>query len=322
MKHWEQPLETPVLLIIFNRADTTRRVLDAIRQVRPTKLYVAADGPRAHKTGEADRCAEARAVATEVDWPCDVKTLFREENVGCGHGPAQAISWLFEQEETGIIIEDDILATRSFFYFCQDMLRRYAEDQRVTQVSGMNFQDGWVQDPDYDVYFSEAGPTWGWATWRRAWQHFDYQIPDFETHQAKGYLKDYFWNNDSTPWVLRQLGQTFRGEAGADWWDYQWLYAQYMQHGLAVVPNVNLAANIGFDANATHTTAGDSRFENKPTGELNFPLRVPPFVLPDREADQRYFKRYHEAHTLRRIKNRVKGRSVKFLFNKYIAKKS
>lgn len=306
MKPWNSPLKTPVLLIIFNRADTTRQVLDAIRKVKPTKLYVAADGPRADKPGEAERCAKAREAATAVDWDCEVKTLFQDENIGCGLGPARAISWFFEEEEAGIILEDDILASPAFFYFCQAMLRRYADDKRVTQVSGMNFQDGWVNDPKYDCYFSEAGPTWGWATWRRAWQYFDYYVPDFQSQVEAGYLKDFFWNNYSTPWVLKHLRDVFEGGHGVYTWDFQWLYAQYIQHGLSVVPNANLAANIGFGGDGTHTTSSDSRFENKPIEDLNFPLRLPPFVRPDRIADRRYFKRKYEAHLVRRIKNRVK----------------
>ncbi|MCU0355758.1 MAG: nucleotide-diphospho-sugar transferase, partial [Cytophagales bacterium] len=174
-------------MIVFNRPQTTERVFSAIRKVRPQKLYVAADGPRADKADEAEKTRLTREIATRVDWDCEVKTLFRDENVGCGLGPATAISWLFEQEERGIILEDDCQPSESFFLFCEEVLKRYESDNRVMQVSGMNPLGDWCHDPDYDYYFSEAGITWGWATWRRAWRSYDYYVPNFKEMLHKGY---------------------------------------------------------------------------------------------------------------------------------------
>ena len=159
-------LDTPVLFLVFNRSDTATQVFEKIRQVRPSRLYVAGDGPR-EGYNEEEKVAKAREIATRVDWPCEVKTLFRDKNLGCAHGCSNAISWFFQHEEKGIILEDDCVPHLDFFTFCENLLDRYAEDERVTVVSGNNFQKGkWRGDASY--YFSKFPHIWGWATWRRA----------------------------------------------------------------------------------------------------------------------------------------------------------
>ncbi|MBA4056200.1 MAG: nucleotide-diphospho-sugar transferase, partial [Marivirga sp.] len=164
-----QGLETPVLLLIFNRPDTTRRVFEAIRKARPKRLFVAADGPRQHKPEDADRCAKARKIATDVDWECEVKTFFRDTNVGCGRGPSGGISWFFEHVDEGIILEDDCLPSPLFFRFCAELLERYRDDKRVMEIGGNTFMDEANRDKEYSYYFSSHNNIWGWATWKRAW---------------------------------------------------------------------------------------------------------------------------------------------------------
>jgi len=301
-----QPLNTPVLLIIFNRAHTTKQVLDRIRQVKPTKLYVAADGPRPGNVTDAERCAEARAVIAQVDWDCEVKTLFREQNLGCGVAPSSAISWLFEHEETGIILEDDCVPSKSFFWFCQELLEKYKNDTRVMHISGNNYLKGWRRDSDYSYYFSNKVNSWGWATWRRAWQLYDFNLSNYPELKNKGYLNGIFLNKFEEKYRLSKIEETITNLKKGDVWDYQWEFTVYSNSGLCIVPEVNLVSNIGFGEDATHTF---NQFEEKaktPENEISFPLRHPRFVIRDQESDRRYF------NTMMRDKASAK---LKALFN-------
>ncbi|MBB6610712.1 nucleotide-diphospho-sugar transferase [Pontibacter sp. Tf4] len=287
----QQPLDTPVLLIIFNRAHTTQKVLDRIRQVKPKKLYVAADGPRPGHETDAVRCAEARAVIEQVDWDCEVKTLFREQNLGCGVAPSSAITWLFEHEETGIILEDDCVPSKSFFWFCQELLEKYKNDTRVMHISGNNYLNGWQRDSDYSYYFSNKVNSWGWATWRRAWQLYDFNLGNYPELKNKGYLNGIFLNKFEETYRLSKIEETIANLQKGDVWDYQWEFTVYSNSGLCIVPEVNLVSNIGFGEDATHTF---NQFEEKAKireNEISFPLRHPRFVIRDQESDRRYFNR-------------------------------
>jgi hypothetical protein len=238
-------LKTPVLLVVFNRAETTRQVIDAIRQARPRQLFVAADGPREGVDGDGALCAAARSVATTVDWDCDVQTLFSEKNLGCGLGPSSAISWFFENVEAGIVLEDDCVPDLTFFRFCGELLEYYSAVPKIMQISGSNFL-GETKRGDASYYFSRYPHcSGGWATWRRAWQSFDYEaIP--QEYRAHGI------------------------------WDWQWRLGFEKNGGLAAAPNVNLVTNIGFGrADATHTTGMDHRCANLPRHPMLFPLIHP-----------------------------------------------
>ena len=148
----QHPLKTAVLFLIFNRPDTTKQVFEAIRKSKPPRLYVAADGPRTDKSGEAEKVEQVRRIAMQVDWNCEVKTLFREENLGCGKAVSSAITWFFKNEEEGIILEDDCLPNQSFFWFCEELLERYRDDMRIMAVSGDNFQKGLARN-EFIYYF-------------------------------------------------------------------------------------------------------------------------------------------------------------------------
>lgn len=281
-------LKTPVLLIIFNRPDTTRQVWETIRQARPEKLYVAADGPRMGHPTDSVRCADARAIVETIDWPCELTTWFREENVGCGQGPASGISWFFEKEERGIILEDDILPEPDFFLFCQEMLEKYRDDTRIFQVSGLNPLHGWPEEPPYSYFFTRTASIWGWATWRRAWQHFDFRMSQYPAIEQAGYLRDFFYNQPATQYMMDYLRHTYRNPEAVSWWDYQWMFTRFIQSGLCIVPHQNLIQNIGFGEDATHTQGG-AGFQSIPTGTLSFPLRHPAFVLSSGAAERRQF---------------------------------
>ena len=287
----QEPMRTPVLLIIFNRAHTTQKVFERIREVKPEKLYIAADGPRSHVPSDIERCAETRRIVEQVDWECEVKTLFQEQNLGCGVAPSRSISWLFEHEETGIILEDDCIPSKSFFWFCQELLEKYKDDTRVMHISGNNYLNGWRRDPDYSYYFSDKVNSWGWATWRRAWQLYDFNLGSYPELKQKGYLSGIFLNKFEEKYRLSKLDDTFHNIQKGDIWDYQWEFTVYSNSGLCIVPEVNLVRNIGFGEDATHTFNQYDKKAKVHEQELELPLRHPKFVIRDVASDRRNFSK-------------------------------
>jgi len=286
-----QPLKTAVLLVIFNRPETTRIVFEAIRKAKPPRLYIAADGPRADVPSDSKRCGEAREIVNQVDWECEVKTLFRETGLGCGLGPSSAFTWFFEHEEEGIILEDDCLPSQSFFWFCEELLERYRYDNRVMHIGGNNFLNGWQKDRDYSYYFSNSGHIWGWATWRRAWKLFDFNISLYDKLKGKNYFQNFFLNPVEKIYRLRKFDKTVMS-TNVNWWDYQWDFARYINSGLAVVPKINLIKNIGFGEDATHTLNVNHKNAHMVADEIDFPLRHPPFMIRDFASDKQYFKNF------------------------------
>lgn len=273
----------PILFLIFNRLDTTEQVFAEIRKQQPQKLYVAADGPRAHKEGEAERCQETRDfVMNHIDWDCEVHTLFRDENLGCRRAVSSAISWFFEQEEMGIVLEDDCLPDPSFFNYTSELLEKYQDDERVMMISGDNFLRGTkVNEASY--YFARIPHIWGWASWRRAWQHYDVDMASFDKFKTLNVIKDLF--SDPVEQAYWMTNFTKVGEQGMDTWDYQWVYTILSQNGLCATPAVNLISNIGFVAGATHTTNPNDPNANLPRGTLSEVVH-PQFVLASSSAHE------------------------------------
>jgi hypothetical protein len=255
-------------------------VFSAIAEAKPPKLLVVADGARRDRDDEAALCAQARRIIERVDWDCDVVTNFSEENLGCRKRIATGLDWVFQLVEEAVIVEDDCLPHPSFFRFCDELLERYRDDCRVMSISGDNFQPGRPTSASY--YFSRFPHVWGWATWRRAWRHYDEQMrlwPQFlDARAIEGIVHPSsvgYWSD-----ILQSVHDN-----RIDTWDYQWTFACWTQGGLTALPSVNLVSNIGFRADATHTTAV-SAFAALPSGEMRFPLTHPSFVLPDPRADR------------------------------------
>ncbi len=272
------PLKTPVLFLIFKRLNTTKQVFEQIRKAKPPKLYIAADGPRENVPGEAEKVKEVREfVLNNIDWDCEVKTLFREKNLGCGKAVSSAITWFFENEERGIILEDDTLPSLSFFWFCEELLERYKDDRRIGQIGGCNFQKGkWRGEGDY--YFSKYNHIWGWASWRDRWKKYDFELKSIsddkfienihKEKKAQKYWKQIFWKMK-------------RKEI--DTWDYQWTFTLWYNEQLSIIPNLNLVSNIGFGKDATHTTV-ESEFNNMEHFELIL-KNHPKDIIQNIEAD-------------------------------------
>lgn len=297
-------LETPVLLIGFNRIGPLRQVFEAVRQARPPRLYFAADGPRSEQ--ERPRCEEVRALANEVDWPCEVRTRFNEANMGLRKGVSSAIAWFFKHEEEGIVLEDDTLPVPSFFRFAQDLLRRYRHDERIWVVMGNNLMEEWTGPTDGDYWFSAHGygAPWGWASWRRVWQHYDVDMGQWPALSASPLLKDFFLDAHEEHDVRLMFDRVHAGIMNS--WSYQLDITRIANHGLNILPAVNLIDNIGFGADGTHTTSLADPRNKRTARDIPFPLRHPRFIMPDERRDLAYFKRYIGTTFKDRLKLRIK----------------
>ena len=296
-------LTAPVLFIIFNRPDTTARVFDQIRKAAPPKLYVAADGPRTGVPGEAERCRETRKIIDNVDWPCEVKTLFQEKNLGCRLGAAGAVTWFFSQEPEGIVLEDDCLPEPTFFRYCQENLEKYRDDRRVMMITGDNFKFGEKTGP-YSYYFSRYPSLWGWASWRRAWELYDIKMTIWPEIRDNLTLFGIFDNPAEVIFWSRQCQAVYEGKI--DTWDYQWNLANWLNHGITVTPNVNLISNIGFANYASHTHDAADKHANMATEAMPFPLSHPPFVARNAVADRETFQANHYVPLLKRVSRKIK----------------
>jgi len=269
---------------------------------------VAADGARPGKPSEQERCAEVRKIATKIDWPCELRTLFRDANLGCGAGVSSAISWFFEHEEEGIILEDDCVPSPSFFQFCAELLDRYRHDLRVMAIGGNNLEPHHRREHEYSYTFSGLSYIWGWATWKRAWKLHDDKMLLFGEVDKKRYLSrgyNSIYERDLFQYVF---GKMYTDDdpitSRRNIWDYQWQFACRIHSGLIIVPAVNLVSNIGFNGQATNVY-GQSLGRGLKCEEIELPLIHPEFVMVDRGREKRTFELCHTSRTSR-LKSRIK----------------
>lgn len=275
-------LSTPVLFLIFNRPETTQQVFSAIREAKPPRLYIGADGARPENSAEAIQCELARSIATQVDWDCEVKTLFRDQNLGCRLAVSQAISWFFENEPEGIILEDDCLPSQSFFWFCQEMLDYCRNDKAVGAICGF-YSNELDYKPNASFFFSRYLRVWGWAGWRRSIEGYDSNI-NLLIEKQNTWKKDIFSHADI---FLKRYWQDMFEEVGSgiiDTWDAQLQYLLWLKKQQVIVSSKNLIQNIGW-AQGAHVLTKDHNHELA-TSDINFPLTVPETTKRDTRADQ------------------------------------
>ncbi len=274
-------LTTPVALMVFNRPETTARVFSAVRESRPTHLLIVSDGPRPGVEGEAARCAEVRNIVEQVDWPCLVQKNYSQVNLGCGVRMATGISWVFDQVGEAIILEDDCLPHPSFFRYCQELLERYRDDERVMHIAGSNALVRSAKGTG-SYYFSMFPHCWGWASWRRAWRNYDFNLDALSEAEVNGWLDGVLPDRLDAMYWLDKLRAVQKEKFT---WDYQWTFACWTSSGLSIMPNDCLISNIGFGADATHTKDAGHPLAFMPIAEMEFPLLHPPFVMRDADAD-------------------------------------
>lgn len=279
-------MKSAILLIVFNRPHTTRLVFDEIRKAKPSRLYIAADGPRSHKPDDYKKCEKVREILQEINWNCEVKTLFQKENLGCKIAVSTAINWFFKQEDEGIILEDDCLPSQSFFYFCDEQLSRFRTDNRIFLISGYNKQNSWKTD-EANYFFSNYGGIWGWASWRRAWQHNDIEMLALDEYSRLKKFEHLL--GDKQGKIRRQQMDAAKTGHGMSAWDYQWGFSRHVNSGMACVPSHSLIENIGFGEDATHTSINTSSIPVK-RHEMKFPLKENIFIVPDRDYDELFFQ--------------------------------
>ena len=262
-------LQTAVLFLVFNRPDTTNQVFEAIRQAKPPRLYVAADGAREGNRGEAERVELVRRIATEVNWPCEIKTLFRDKNLGCKYAVSSAISWFFENEEQGIILEDDCLPSQSFFWYCEELLNKYKDDESIYLISG-DARGSEAVGIQGDYGFCKYPLIWGWASWERAWSKYDVSLSDWSRASKKNTINSFTDHGPTRKFWFKTFSDVRSGKI--DTWDYQLVYTLCVNQGKCIVPKFNLISNIGFGNNATHTFDIASQDANRKKVDLRLPL--------------------------------------------------
>lgn len=258
-------LKTPVLFLVFNRPDVTKKVFETIRKAQPARLYVAADGPRLNIPGEVEKCRHVRGIASAVDWDCDIYTLFRDKNLGCRVAVSSAINWFFEHEPEGIILEDDCLPSLSFFWFCEELLDRYRDDTRIMQICG-------------------------WASWRRAWEYYDVEMKLWAEVKNKEIYCNFYDSKKEKLFRENIYDKVLSGLINT--WDYQWGFAKLINSGLSIIPVRNMISNIGFESDGTHSRNKKNPFACMKASDIISPLQHPKFVCRNRVADQGFINNF------------------------------
>ena len=246
----------PILFLIYKNPSATKRVFDEIKKIKPSKLYIAADGPK--DSSEHKECSEVRLITENIDWNCEVYRRYLDDNMGCKVAVSSAITWLFDNEERGIILEYDCLPHKSFFTFCESMLVKYENNKSIMHISGSNLQDG-INRGDGSYYFSALAGVWGWATWKGSWDLYESNSTEVKEFIESDMYKGAINNTKVRRYWSKRFLQVFDGINKSSW-AIPWAFSVMKNKGLCVVPNVNLISNIGFNENATHATDKNSPF--------------------------------------------------------------
>ena len=265
----------PILFLIFNRPKYTNVVFNAIKNLQPKNLYVAADGPRVNCQDDIFNCYVTRKISLNINWDCNLRTLFRDHNLGCGRAISEAITWFFNNVDYGIILEDDCVPCDSFFFFCKELLEKYQFNKRIMHINGNNFnlplKNLSKKDRSYSYHFGSFAQVWGWASWKRAWENYDYTMRSWKDKKVRKKLRHKFPGIGS--FLERSVSFDMVQNGKIDTWDYQWQYAVLVNNGLAIIPKYNLITNIGYGNDSTHIKAFNKNRNNLPTNNIEFPLK-------------------------------------------------
>lgn len=292
--------DTSILFLIFNRPDTTSLVFEQIKKIQPKYLFVAADGPRDNRPGEDDLCKTSRDIVLKgIDWDCEMKTLFRDENLGCKKAVSGAINWFFENVEQGIILEDDCLPDQSFFLYCEQLLEKYKDDEQIISIGGTNL--GYLLKNKDSYAFSRFMNMWGWATWKRAARLVDYDMKSWKQKQFKTLflqkrIQSHYFSLDIN-WInywKNHFNLTSTGKINT--WDYQWIFTQLYHNKISIFPSHNLIKNIGFTEQATHTVYPDHPIAQLSLQSIQFPIIHPQKRDLERDYEEDYLKKVWFGH--------------------------
>jgi hypothetical protein len=284
-------IATPVAFLVFNRPDTTEQVFAAIRQAQPETLLLVADGPRAGRPDEVGLCAKVRSIIEQIDWPCRVLKKYSDVNMGCKGRVSSGLDWVFSEVEEAIILEDDCLPHPDFFPFCQEMLDRYRNNERIMMIGGTNYLVDRLQIPE-SYLFSRYFPVWGWASWRRAWENYDITMQQWSRFRKEGQLRGYY----AERYMRRFLTSTFDNASSGriNTWDSQWFFACLSNNGLSIIPSRNMISNIGTVGAHAGGYSANNFFKTFPCEVNN--LIHPVFVTPNQLYDQQFFNEQFKVH--------------------------
>lgn len=307
--------ETPILFLVFNRFDTTLRVFNEIRKVKPKKLYVSCDGPRPGNLVDQDQVKRIRDYLTKsIDWECEFSTNFYESNLGCKEAVSSGLDWFYGQVDFGIVLEDDCLPNLSFFLFCEKMLLKYKDDYRIWHIGGVcNLSsEDYIEDSSY--YFSNYMHIWGWATWSSRWKDYKKVLTNLDLFRKSDYLSrittSYF---AKTQWLYSFYSVN---ENKVNTWDFQWYYCVWTNGGLSILPKVNLVSNIGFGKNSTHTDNAEHQLANRTTEDYDsFDFKDPDFIRVIAEYDRLNEKVLFRQSIYSKLKNMIVFQVKNFIYD-------
>lgn len=299
-----------ILLIFFARPNTLEKVFEAIKKAKPSKLFLACDGPREGHQNDAKMIEECKKIVEDIDWECEVHKKYSETNLGCGQGPSSAITWAFTFVDRLVILEDDCVPDESFFPFMSEMLTRYANDNRIGLISGFNHFKDWDCHGD-SYFFTKCGATLGWGTWKRVWDKYDYHVEGINNPHVLDLLEKEVIDKKGGRIRCRDWKKAFKEtkEKKVNYWDIQFGFLKYSQSYLCIVPKSNLIYNIGCGPGSTHTESQQSsnwkpgQILFMPTTKMEFPLKHPDYIICDRKYDEKAMKiLFHRSFIKRALK--------------------
>lgn len=291
-------MRSPVIYIFFNRPEVTRRTFAALREQRPPRLYLIADGPRPGHSSDAVRCTETRALVERMlDWDCEVTRDYSSINLGCGRRIATGLTAAFALLGEAIVLEDDIMPHPDFFAFCDEQLAAHRDDPHIHAISGFQPLGRFAPSAGPVVPSTFTG-IWGWASWQRAWADYRFDlVDDWKNELIRQGVRDYLRNDLNFVTHSRNFDELTENKV--DTWDFQWSFALFAHRRVTLVSSVNLIENLGFGTDATHTVHTEPYL-----GELAAYAAVPTkrrrdTSAPDRVHDRLYGEIIHARAPLR-----------------------
>lgn len=290
--------EIPILLITFNRPNHTKKVFDEVKMQKPKRLYVFQDGCRDGNISDIEKCLAVKKNFSEsINWNCELKTFYSNVNLGCGKGPQTAISWFFENEEYGIILEDDCLPHPDFFSYCKELLIKYKDINKVMFIGATTYHD--LYPSVYSYFFTKHPVVGAWASWRRAWNGYDFDLFNLDAEILKDKLKKQLKSKAEIDWWIHRLNE-MKNDKSKHYWDYQFHIHLYLNDGVAIMPRRNMISNIGFDSEGTHTKSNDDNRGYRQTYSC-MPLIHPYQINVNKELEYRYLAKDYDLPFFRQI---------------------
>lgn len=301
---------TPILFITYRNPEITRLTFDRIRKIKPRTLYLASDGPKLNSSNKVlNEINETRSIIKNIDWDCNVHTKFEKKNLGCKYAVYSAISWFFDNEEQGIILEYDCLPDLTFFTFCETLLEKYKNNDTIFSISGNNFDFGYVNNLNKNknsYYFSHISKLWGWAAWSRSWKYFDIELSDFTDFRDNNSIDNLIYKKKHRKYWIDKINQVYLGINNSTW-GFIWLYTLFKHNAYCITPNVNLVSNIGFGEEATHAKDKTSLFSNIKAKSINL-IEHPLVIEPNFKSDTRFTELLYQSEyksIMKRIRNYI-----------------